>query len=311
MNVNTEYSISLLVESTDGRSAETVRQIGATRAFVGIAEVSRSRRFNEDEKVFVLSSVLANDDIVATWTVLQDSVEVSPVFRTEKSKVFQSATVLSSVEFAVVVAGSSLDGNVKYEFRLTVCSLKDAELCSSGASIITFNAPPTSGSMAVSPTSGFALETEYFINAFDWNDDVSDFPLYYVFTTQSYPTAPQLTVSSKSRINSVTTSLSVGLPSRDYAVTITTRVIDNFDCSANISKIVQVQLPTNADVLSQITNLSSSVSGQLQDFEKTQDPDAVFRYIGGVSSILNIRNCSASPNCTTLHRQPCADTPNT
>lgn len=45
----------------------------------------------------------------------------------------------------------------------------------------TTNGPPTSGSVSVSPLSGYTFTTKFLMSSLNWVDDSSDYPLLYGF----------------------------------------------------------------------------------------------------------------------------------
>lgn len=68
-----------------------------------------------------------------------------------------------------------------------------------GLSEVTFttNAPPTSGSLSVTPPVGVSLLTPFALTAFNWVDDAEDLPLLYRYpqTTHHHPSYLQHTAA--------------------------------------------------------------------------------------------------------------------
>jgi hypothetical protein len=77
-----------------------------------------------------------------------------------------------------VVALEALTSGSYYTFRLTAASASTGVSGYAEVQLLV-NSPPTSGSLAVSPSTGYALTTSFLCLASGWVDDAEDLPLTY------------------------------------------------------------------------------------------------------------------------------------
>ena len=82
------------------------------------------------------------------------------------------------------------------------------------------------------------------------------------------------------------------------------RAIDSYGAIANVTTSVIVSAVAN---FNPTTYLSSSLTASLA----SGSASSVYQSINAVSSMISAINCTAAPNCTTLHRGNCHNTANT
>ena len=145
-------------------------------------------KVNADDRIVLYGAATSTNPnpLVLTW-----SANNQP---TSFSTLLFGSTLTSPT---TVLRKSVLTPGALYTFRLTAV---DTDGVSGYAEVkLLVNAPPTSGHVTVTPTSGTALTTQFSFNAPQWTDDSDDLPLSYTF---AYIVA-DLTVLNSSSISMV------------------------------------------------------------------------------------------------------------
>ncbi|XP_078607411.1 polycystin-1-like protein 2 isoform X2 [Branchiostoma floridae x Branchiostoma japonicum] len=165
------------------------------------------------------------------------------------------------------------------------------------------NTPPTAGTCSVSPETGVAMVDEFSVQCTGFAD--SDLPMTYAFY---YNTGGQRLVAINSTAEDDELSLfysgpvpstpprlfPVGLPSRDYNVTILVRASDALGAQAAVSLVVKVfPLPTEetTNVATQLTVGANSTLGRLVQGGNFQ---AAVQVSNSVNSVLNAEAANAT-----------------
>jgi hypothetical protein len=107
------------------------------------------------------------------------------------------------------------------------------------------NAPPFGGRFEISPASGVAMNTSFYLFAALWSDDVSDYPLAYKFSSyQSDPLFNNL-LRDVSTVPYAYVLLSQGIAISSFNVVGVLEVSDSLACSATATRDVQVFPPSD------------------------------------------------------------------
>ncbi|KAH8095741.1 hypothetical protein JL720_3065 [Aureococcus anophagefferens] len=163
-----------------------------------------------------------------------------------------------------------------YFFRL---SATDGSGASSSAVVqVDVNAPPTSGSFAVSPRrGGFAVSTTYEFALSDWSDDADDYPLTYAFAYEDLGRDVLLVADRYA-----TSWLATTLPKTGAAnVTCSGTVYDRLLASATGSQATEVLVAAYA--AAELAALADDAVGAALD---AGDSESALREISSISSVI-------------------------
>lgn len=94
--------------------------------------------------------------------------------------------------------------------------------------------------------------------------------------------------------------------SANYAVLCLVTAYDVYSANASLNGIVQVMPQTQNR-----NSLVADLADQLTSANTVAQPDVTKRVIATAAAVLNSINCTSTPNCTSLHRSPCASTSHT
>lgn len=278
MSAGTKYAFLLTVTSLDGRSATNV--VTVTPAFAGSPEVfvtSSVSKFNTGSKLVLGGHVSSSGSVTSVWSVYTSLGELVPFEAlTPTSKSFSPADVSSPFIFPLSVDTSTFIGGRSYTFRLTAYSTQDAGKSTFSELVLTVNAPPTGGHATVSPSTGDALVTKFYISSPGWTTDVANYPLSYSFAYKATITAPYLTLAASDTKAFTISTLPAGPSMFNNSVTIKGDVADVFMTSA--SSLTSVAVFFNADV-----NVSEILSSSLTNAFSSSDMNLVFQTVNNVS----------------------------
>ena len=139
-----------------------------------VSYTPRSDVYNTGETIKLSSSWSSKYSVLsAVWSQIDDNVPVNnAIIGTDTSGNARRTTTLST---------AFLTGGSTYTFQLRVI---DTQGNFGDANIkITMNSPPSSGSLSVSPPSGYPFDTEFEFVALGWTDSTdADYPFKYSFT---------------------------------------------------------------------------------------------------------------------------------
>jgi hypothetical protein len=298
-SVNSSSSVSLLLRDSVGlRSAVAnviIRVVSSVSPLVTISN-SSTGKINPGSRLLLVGSVdlSAASSGTSVWTVDNGAVNLDAL-----SMVPVSQSITTTVTPALLLlAPNSLPAGTEFTFSLTAV-LASGELSTATITIVT-NAPPTPGSVLVSPRSGIAMTVTFTFNAALWVDE--DAPISYQFGFLSASTGVTLTVQSRSEM-SYGTSL---LPSGSGLNSLLVCAGEVFDVySANYTAYDTVQVNSSSLSLGAALNsLTSQLSGVLASV------NGMKKLISLSASVLNSVNCSSIRNCTLLNRYSCASVSN-
>ena len=234
---------------------------------------------------FTLSgTIFSHHRCAANWTIRNSSINLAYVGLVSGIKVglpWQWSTV------SLLVKPSALGlSRVGFQFELRCGSLNSSVL-------VIPNMPPIGGSISVFPSMGYEVETPFIFKAMRWID--KDIPLGYQFTYTTLQSS-QLGVGARSPfLNSTTSFLPAGSATAHYSLNCSVRVYDAYGAASLAASSVTVRPVSSqvaqAFVLSAINTSSSGIS---------------LGMINLLGTLLSKVNCSGSPNCASLYRNPCS-----
>jgi len=168
------YRFTLMVSkgSRTASASSSVEVVAGSPPAVAIADLGADK-FNSDGGFLSLAGTVSSP--LATtyaWEAIASDV-AKPFLRTS----VRVASVTGSLNPLLPLA--ALTAGYEYTFRLTATD-SDGQAASSTV-VVVMNEAPGSGSLAVSPTTGFALETAFEFAALGWVD--ADLPLNFAFGT--------------------------------------------------------------------------------------------------------------------------------
>lgn len=209
-----------------------------------------------------------------------------------------------NIPFPLALPGNTFSAGRTYTFRLSCSPKAYPALLSYTDIVLPVNAPPTGGYLQVLPTSGYSLSTIFAMATTGWSTDSDNLPLRYFFSYQLSAFKGALVLSVLSPKPYTTSPLPPGLPSLKYAVSVFGTALDMYGAQASAQEYVTAEPNPNESPTKYLNNVlaKSIASGDL---------DLTFQTINLVSSAVSTVNCSASPNCSTLHRDSCYFTINT
>lgn len=146
------------------------------------------------------------------------------------------------------------------------------------------------------PAVGVEASTQFALSATQWSD--SNLPLSFIF---GYITSSSslVTLQSRSATAFALSQLPAGDGSGAESTVVFAQVLDSLDCNATATARITV---TSNPALSSFQNIMSWIQSQ----SNSSSVDDVKRRVALTAHLANRVNCSVAPNCTALHRLPCA-----
>jgi len=235
------YLFSLLVTkgSRNDSAFATVEVTAGAPPVIEMASLAKAK-YNPDAGSFVSLSASVSSALpgVATLWTAMGSDEARP---------FQAngaATASVANKPTATVRVSALTPGMTYTFSLTATDTDGASSYSTLS--LTVNEAPNSGTVAVAPSQGFALDTSFTLTALNWVDE--DLPLLYRFGTLPVHSDGSLDTSMGSPFGDARSSatyagamLSAGANSTNFTVGCFGEVIDSFGAAGFGAATVRVR----------------------------------------------------------------------
>ena len=135
--------------------------------------------------MLIVGSVTANDSMLVLWTAYYNSLPV-PLDRayTALTKVFTAKEMSVTANFPLAILPNTFVAGRTYTFRLSAYSPVNTALLGHTEMVLTVNSPPAGGRVTTFPKKGSALATDFTMTATGWSDDLSDYPLSFLFAYQ-------------------------------------------------------------------------------------------------------------------------------
>jgi hypothetical protein len=305
MTVGT-YNFTVLVSNAAGfPSAASVLVQVTNRVVPAVGINSVAAKYNPQDKVILTGSVAATAASGAA-TAVWSSSSISSLASGNLALTPVSASVppgAPTVQLAI--RPYALSAGLSYTFSLSAGYAGSSDVATCTVTII-MNSPPTGGTVSVAPdTGGVALTTSFLISAYDWYDDVADYPLSYLFTAHTLEQSSSSILKGSDVVSYVNTVLMSGLQGKGYAVTVVAIVTDLYGGSANSSAGVTV-LP-----LATTTAVTLSTAATLQSALLSKDADLITQLVNAAVSTINAVDCAVPTPCASLNRYACRATART
>ena len=306
MTVSTIYNFVVIVSTIDQRRDSKIVTITALLPGAPVIVSANTQvKFNSDRALTIPAIVTADVPVSCYWTASTGNTPVSlTTALTTVSRTFLASEAVSGVSYPLLIPAETFTPGRTYTFRLSSSPLKYPALVTHTDIVLIANSPPHGGYAFASPSTGVALNTTFSFATSGWVSDVTDYPLSFNFAYQLATLKAALIINVLSPLPYTSSPLPPGLPSLKNAVVIIANAIDVFGSAANATTSVTVLLDPHQSPSRFLTQyLSKSLlSG---------NTDGAFSTMNLVSSAISTNNCSASPNCTVLHRNNCLLTVNT
>ena len=312
--VNYTYSIIVSAKSADGRTSSQTLSVTTLPPGVPIVTIpSKRSKFNADSVLQLNGLFVANYSLRATWNASFAGAKMSlaGVAMTPLVKTFSLQQASNpSTTFPLAIAANTFIAGRQYTFMLYAYNAKNPSVFAYGKVELNVNSPPTGGRIAVTPSTGYALQTSFLTSQSGWIDDLADYPLtydvLYQLTTKSIGGQPKIfTIITLSALSSVSSVLPAGLATESNQVLLYGRAEDIYLSGSNVSMYVTVRTGGNN------SDPSAYLKNALATAMASGDTDAVYQSMNLASSSLGLVDCSAAPNCTALNREGCGGTVNT
>jgi hypothetical protein len=312
------YSFTCLVSNSFGKSSSSTVLVNVVKMRIPLLLMNPvAVKYNSGDSIVISATVQAPNNSIAVWSSNQltssqfaaaaGTATVVNVFSTPK-------TPLAFFNVQLMLVPYSLTSGLTYTFQLTCgfalminnVSVMSTTSQSTATVTIVMNQPPTSGSLAISPATGYALNTTYTLQASLWTDSsADDLPLLYSFSYFAASPSQSYVVRTSNQLAYVIAFLGQGLASRKYVVFGVVTVTDQFGGFASTTATTTVNPPKS------LAALNSAIRSILTSSLSSGDASGVQQVIGAGTSSLNTVNCQVSVACNLLNREVCSLTPKT
>ena len=278
MQVDKKYSFILLITSLDGRFAtKTITVTAASAGSPEVSIISSIDKFNAGSKAVLEGFLMSSTSVTSVWNVYTSLGELVPFEAlTPTTTKFTSTEASSLIAFPLSVGAGSFVGGRSYTFRLTTYSTDSTTKSTFSELVMTANGPPTGGYASVSPSTGDALVTKFYISCPGWTTDSANFPLSYSYAYATSNVTPYLTLSTSSPKAYSITTLPAGLDHLGNLVTVQGDVMDVFFASVTA-------ISTTTVYWNPAANISKITSETLQTGFLSSDINLVYQTVNNVS----------------------------
>ncbi|XP_070577717.1 uncharacterized protein [Ptychodera flava] len=233
------------------------------------------------------SNCPSSDEWDIEWTLRQANQKYGVYRAVEVDDTFSSTGTKSDY---LSINADQLESGSFYRLQVTV-SIAAIGFGVGNLSIST-NSPPANGECAITPSTGYALDTKFVVNCSGWED--VNTPLLYAVYSQSKGS----TVTSQSYAGYDQASpgflLPLGYESHSYLVDITVNIVDVYGAQASYELTVTVEPPsiTGDDLTEKLSNLTSGEDSALGELIDSGDTSGAATLVITVASVLNTQAAS-------------------
>ena len=300
---------AVVATNAGGVSANTTTILEIYSQFVipSISMLPSRVKYNVNDKIIVSGFLSASERATLSWSIPQlPLANTTGVFLTPA----RSTVPIGRTLFQQALSSNALQAGVPYTLRLLASYPGDTTLTAYAEVLILMNEPPAGGSLAVTPSVGYELNTTYLFQTFDWTDAGGDLPLTFSFQYYTLPSLPRKLFKANNNFRFASGMLGRGLESSGYNITGVAIAYDALGSSATTSRsgvTVFPMLDATAAFVGQ------KMASALDAAFVVRDPIQVSQIVTAVSTYLNAVNCSSvSPAfCSSLNRESCAYTAHT
>ncbi|GMF31755.1 unnamed protein product [Phytophthora fragariaefolia] len=219
-----------------------------------------------------------------------NAVSKLPVTKTEWSIVGASAATMNAIfaiqpptRLTMLLNQGKLTPGVSYKFQLNVTD-SSGQIGSATITVVA-NSPPSSGSLTVTPSVGYALEDKFTVLASDWVDE--DLPLKYTFKYikgSTYSGESEVALGASTPDALFVSQLGLG-GGDNSTITIVVYVQDSFGATTRLTKEIQVKqmVVATADQAAYLANKTSAVLAEAL----SGDPGTVLNTINALADMVN------------------------
>eukprot|EP01041_Mallomonas_annulata_P006537 gene6538-13232_t len=265
---------------------------------------------NPNNKLKLKGIVNPATTATAIWQLNGNASRMANIATSGAISIINSFSSPTTIE--LLLPANVLLPGVKYTFSL-VCKLKYSDKIGFASVDIQINSPPSPGMFSIDPVKGTFLKTEFTMSASYWTAfSSSSYPLSYVFgyadpSSISTSTSTMIALNSISSSNTIKSYLPTGISSSNYQLNCKVYIYDAYFAVSNSITAVTVNQQDSL-TLSDVTKVFTNLLGN-----STQNSNSnSFKTLSSlIVSYLNTVNCSSSPNCVTLNRNPCTSVDHT
>ena len=295
--------IVLVTSSIDGSSDQASVQVQFVEAFTPkIFAFPLLTPQNVHQRIILTAYVVANRPISYEWLSGNASVNISAV----TSSALSGRITGGSVILQLALKANTLNAGLYYTFRLKsfYVGVASSDFSIAEVNIIT-NRAVYGGSLSVTPSTGYAFDTNFYYATQGWLADAENYPLLFSMSYSTSDSTDGATVKSRSPSLFAEAYLSAGLQTTSYAVTC---YVQAFDILGGTSKAsIQVYVYLRSSPLASInTFITDTVTANVNS-----DADLIMQMAFSAANALNTVNCSLAPVCTRLNRDNCTIIANT
>jgi hypothetical protein len=255
--------------------------------------------------MLAVSVATSSSDAVVSWALPDDSaahidLDSSAVAITARSKRVSHGLTT----YQLGLHGSAFVPGKRYTFRISAwvseAGFIAGDVADSSTSMTIFiNEAPRGGHMTVTPSEGFMLQTDFFMESFGWYDDPEDYPLLY---SMQYYTTDQDELKSvlpEGQVSYTTAVLAQG-QEPNFLVYCVTSVRDAHGSVATVASS-----PVVVNKLQSTYDLSVAFASSMADAAELQKLEGIGQIVGAVAESLNSADCTEAPDCAVLNRKGC------
>jgi hypothetical protein len=266
---------------------------------------SGKRQINPSDELQLLAKVGIPSTAIGNISWSMDSTSgltLSNLISTPLTQTWNAKNDVQIVTSYLRLLPNSLSAGVTYNFILTGF-LRSPGVTAALSIAIEVNRPPQPGNCDVYPKEGFGLTDIYSFSCSNWVD--VDLPILYEFSYRT-ESGTNLVVKSASKTSFRDLVLPMGSKDSNYSVLCLADIIDDFNAVSSMSMSVTV-LPLPSFSTEQQLQMASTILNT----DAGENPDDIKQSTGVISYLLNVVNCTVTPNCATLNRQGCANVDHT
>lgn len=265
---------------------------------------SGRRQINPSDELQLLAKVGIPSTAIGNISWSMDSTSgltLSNLVSTPLTETWNAKNDIQIVTSYLRLLSNSLSAGVTYNFILT--GFLRSPVAAALSIAIEVNRLPQPGNCDVYPKEGFGLTDIYLFSCSNWVD--VDLPILYEFSYRT-ESGTNLVVKSASKTSFRDLVLPMGSKGSNYSVLCLADIIDDFNAVSSMSMSVTVLPLPSFSTEQQLEMASSSLHT-----DAGENPDDIKQSTGVISYLLNVVNCTLTPNCATLNRQGCANVDHT
>ncbi len=293
-----------LTITKDSRIATTTVKLKLVPVGSTIVDVTAvTDKKDASKKIYLYGTVSADYESDVEWSIDADSgYAMADVALSSYTGILTPIGGRTRTKaFNLVLLPNGLGQDATFTFTLT-STLRASAGTSSYASVsVTTNGPPTPGSLALSPSTGYELSTSFLFTLANWADD--DVPLQYEFGYVAVSTGKTVSLGGRSSTSYYSAMLPAG-NSNSSAITCIGVVLDTYSAKSKVTATVYVE--RQDDGSSDAEELGSTLTNLLD--AASDVPEESKSALALASGVLNRVDCSEvdATSCLLLNREVCS-----